>query len=66
MASVPREVAGIDWRRYEGNRTEAEREAAWALYEQLKFCIAHGASDAIVERHRQWLDGELLVSYIED
>ena len=52
--------------RFEGVRTVYQCQEAWELYEQLEFLIAWGASVELVERHRQWLDWELLVTYIED
>ena len=46
--------------------TEAECEAVWALYEQLKFCVRWGAHPETIAQYEVWLDRELLLSYIED
>lgn len=52
--------------RYEGVRTPQQCETAWALYEQLKFLEHWGAPPDLIERQREWLDWELLVTYVED
>lgn len=52
--------------RFEGRRTMAQCEEAWTVYEQLAFCVAFGAPEAVVERYRVWLDRELLITHIED
>ncbi len=55
------------WReRYEGVRTPLQCEEAWNLYEQLKSLLAWGAPEKLVNRQKEWLDWELLVTYIED